>query len=157
MPTEPPQIRPAVVADIPEIAGIVEQAYQIYEPRIGRRPAPMDDDYERRVRDGQVFVAEADAVIGLIVLIAAGDRLLIENVAVDPDHQHRGAGRALLLHAEGHARALGISELRLYTNAAMTENLHLYPRLGYVETGRRAENGFQRVYFAKPITPTLAD
>lgn len=35
--------------------------------------------------------------------------------------------------------------LHLYTNEKMTENLSIYPKLGYVEVGRRTENGFNRV------------
>jgi hypothetical protein len=33
----------------------------------------------------------------------------------------------------------------------MTANLSIYPRLGYTETGRRTEDGFNRVYFEKTI------
>ena len=48
------------------------RAYEPYVERIGRRPAPMDDDYPARVRDGQAFVAEVDgAAAGLIVLVPA--------------------------------------------------------------------------------------
>ena len=32
----------------------------------------------------------------------------------------------------------------------MTENIELYTRLGWHETERRTEHGFQRVFFAKP-------
>jgi hypothetical protein len=53
--------------------------------------------------------------------------------------------------AESLAADLGLPELRLYTNAAMTENLKLYPRLGYGETGRHSERGFERVYFSKSL------
>jgi hypothetical protein len=41
----------------------------------------------------------------------------------------------------------------LYTNQKMTENLDFYPRLGYVETRRLSEDGFERVYFEKRLTP----
>jgi ribosomal protein S18 acetylase RimI-like enzyme len=76
---------------------------------------------------------------------------LIENVAVDPESQHRGIGRALLAFAEAHAASVGVAELRLYTNEAMHDNLRLYPRLGYVETGRGRGAGFNRVYFRKRL------
>ena len=33
----------------------------------------------------------------------------------------------------------------------MVENIHLYRKLGYVETDRRVEDGFARVFFRKPI------
>jgi hypothetical protein len=33
----------------------------------------------------------------------------------------------------------------------MHENLELYPRLGYRQTDRRVEDGFERVYFSKKL------
>jgi ribosomal protein S18 acetylase RimI-like enzyme len=155
MTSSPAQIRPARVSDVPALSEIVERAYGIYVERIGRRPAPMNDDYAKKVRDDHVFVADREgAVAGLLVLVAAQDHLLIENVAVDPERQGTGIGRALLAYAETHAAEHHIPELRLYTNAAMTENLTLYPRLGYREDDRRTENGLKRVYFSKLLGPS---
>lgn len=37
------------------------------------------------------------------------------------------------------------------TNAAMTENLVFYPRLGYVEVDRGVDDGYDRVYFTKDV------
>jgi hypothetical protein len=53
--------------------------------------------------------------------------------------------------AEARAHALGLGVLRLYTNAAMSENLRFYPALGYRETGRRRQEGFDRVFFEKRL------
>jgi hypothetical protein len=39
----------------------------------------------------------------------------------------------------------------LYTNEAMVENLRLYRRLGFVETDRRVEDGYRRVFFRKSL------
>jgi len=112
----------------------------------------MDDDYRARVRDGQVAVALLEEVpVGVIVTDLAADHLFVENVAVDPAHHGHGVGGALLRHAEGLAERAGVPEVRLYTNAAMVENLAMYPKLGYQERGRRHEDGFDRVYFAKRI------
>jgi GNAT superfamily N-acetyltransferase len=148
-----PLIRLAKQHEARDLAELVNRAYTVYVERIGRRPAPMDDDYQARIRDGEVFVAEegGDAV-GLIVLALRPGHLLIDTVAVDPVRQGTGIGRALLEHAELHARDLGLDELRLYTNAAMTENLELYPHLGYTETGRRLDRGFERVFFCKQLS-----
>lgn len=135
--------------DVSLLSDLVERAYSPYIDRIGRRPSPMDDDYAEKVREGRVFVADDGGVTGLIVLIAALHHLLVENVAVDPNRQGTGIGRALLTYAETYAREHGLRELRLYTNATMSENLTLYPRLGYIEIDRRTEDGFQRVFFSK--------
>ena len=148
------QIRPARPDDAGALRDIVERAYSRYIERIGRRPAPMDDDYVAKIGDGHVEVAvEGGNPVGLIVLVPQADHLLVENVAVDPAFQRGGVGRALLAHAEQRAAQRGLREIRLYTNAAMTENLSLYPRLGYRETDRDTEHGFQRVYFSKVSPP----
>lgn len=147
------QPRRARPSEAEEIRALVERAYERYVERIGRRPAPMDEDYAEKVREGHVDVIEQHGkIVGVIVLIPDETFLLIENVAVDPAHQGRGIGRQLLAHAEIVASLLQVSELRLYTNAAMTENLELYPRLGYREADRRTEDGFERVFFCKPTT-----
>ncbi|MEC9102228.1 MAG: GNAT family N-acetyltransferase, partial [Pseudomonadota bacterium] len=49
------------------------------------------------------------------------------------------------------ARAEGLETVKLYTNVKMQANLTLYPRLGYVETARKSEDGFDRVYFEKRL------
>jgi ribosomal protein S18 acetylase RimI-like enzyme len=146
------QIRAAKAPDAVVLGELVERAYAIYVDRIGGRPAPMDDDYAEKLRKSDVFVAVDDGeVVGLIVLIATENHLLIENVAIDPEHQGKGIGRSLMALAETYAADRSIPELRLYTNAAMAENLALYPRLGYREYARRTENGLKRVFFSKRL------
>lgn len=146
-------IRRARPDDAPAIRGRARQAYARYVPRIGRPPAPMAADYAALIAVGDVSVAtEADGgFLGFIVFRAAGRDLLLENVAVLPGAAGRGIGKALIAHCEQAARAQGAAAVRLYTNAKMTENLALYPRLGYTETARRSEDGFERVYFEKRL------
>jgi ribosomal protein S18 acetylase RimI-like enzyme len=76
---------------------------------------------------------------------------VVNNVAVAPAFQGRGHGRALLSFAEAEARRRGLPEVRLHTNAAMADNIIMYPRLGYVETGRETQGGFDRVLFVKAL------
>lgn len=145
------ELRLATSLDIPAISTIVERAYHVYVDQIGRRPAPMDDDHEDKVRRGQVVVADHDGVVGLIVLVMQPDHVFIENLAVDPRFQGTGVGRALLGHAEAQAREHRVSELRLYTNVVMTRSLAFYARLGFREDGRRFDHGFQRVFLSKRV------
>ena len=146
------RIRPAKSAEAEEVHELAQLAYGHYVERIGVRPGPMDTDYAEKVAQGQVSVAEdAGAVVGLIVLIPEPDHLLVENVAVDPARQGEGIGRALLAFAEEVAREAGTPTLRLYTHVLMTENRALYARLGYEETHRRTDDGFERVFFAKRL------
>jgi N-acetylglutamate synthase-like GNAT family acetyltransferase len=151
------QIRRAERWDVPAIRAIVGAAYAPSVPRIGRAPAPVAADYEALVQAQEAWVGEADdRVVGVLVIRPAGDVLELENVAVDPASQRRGYGRALIAFAEQRARDLGLSGVTLYTNEAMVENLRFYPRLGFVETGRRVADGYRRVFFRKSLDACVA-
>ena len=143
-------IRPADAADLPAIERIVRDAYSKYIVRIGRPPGPMLDDYAAHVRAHAVWIT-GTPIAGLIVLLGEDDHLLLDNIAVDPARQGEGVGRALMAFAEAEARRRGCSELRLYTHATMTENIQLYSRNGWVETGRGTQDGFARVFFRKAV------
>jgi GNAT superfamily N-acetyltransferase len=145
-------IRRAAAADVPAIERIVHDAYTKYVDRIGRQPGPMLDDYAARVAAGQVSVCiEGKEIAGILVLEPAPDHLLLDNIAVAPAWQGRGVARRLLDFADAEARRAGYAELRLYTHVMMHENITLYTRLGWQETGRGEQAGFQRVFMRKPV------
>ncbi|MGO4337007.1 GNAT family N-acetyltransferase [Labrys sp. KB_33_2] len=145
-------LRLATTADLPAIEHIVEAAYAPYIARIGRKPGPMLDDYAALVRAGRVRVSPLDGnVLGILVLIPQEDVMLLDNIAVAPAAQGRGLGRRLLQAAENLAREAAYRRIRLYTNEAMTENIALYARSGYVETHRVEEKGLRRVYMEKDL------
>ena len=145
-------IRPAQPEDVEILRRIVDAAYGHYISRLGKSPGPMLDDYGERVTDGQAWVLEDEgALAGVLILEDIDGALLLDNLAVAPAAQGRGHGRALIAFAELEARRRGHAELRLYTNALMHENLALYGRLGFRETGRVIEKGYERVYMAKAL------
>lgn len=147
-----PQIVPATPGDARAVAGCVRTAYAHYVERIGREPAPMTADYAALIAAGEVWLIRAgEEVAGVLVLRPQPPALLLENVAVAPDRQGEGLGRALMAFAEDRARAEGLDEVVLYTNERMTENLRFYPALGYTETGRSMQDGFARVFYRKPV------
>jgi ribosomal protein S18 acetylase RimI-like enzyme len=146
------RIRRATSEDVAAIRAIVEAAYAMYSPRIGRAPAPVSADYPALVDAGEAWVGiEDEQVVGVLVFRPGDDAVILENVAVDPSFQRRGHGRALIAFVERQALDLGLAEVTLYTNEAMVENLRLYRRLGFVETGRRVEDGYRRVFFRKSL------
>ena len=150
--------RQATASDLPAIRQVVRAAYARYQDRMDRPPAPVRNDYRAEAGAGQIWVV-GQPVVGVIVLIGQdgqddrGGGLLVENVAVSPAAQGSGVGRRLMDFAEQRARALGLRRLSLYTNEVMTENLAIYARLGYRETGRRTEDGYRRVFMAKLLAP----
>ena len=145
-------MRPANAHDVTAIEAIVEAAYSPYIPRIGREPGPMLENYPALVAAGGVHVLEnAGRVQGFIVLLDSPGVLLLDNLAVAPEAQGLGLGRQLMDFAERQARRTGYTAIRLYTHVAMTENIALYTRRGYVETHRAEERGLHRVYMSKSL------
>jgi ribosomal protein S18 acetylase RimI-like enzyme len=145
-------IRPAGMSDRDAMMRIVAEAYTKYIDRIGKAPGPMLDDYSAHIRNHTAWVIECDGTVaGLIVLLPEDDHLLLDNVAVDPARHGQGIGRALIRFAEKEASRRGYSEIRLYTHVTMTENLAMYPALGWQETGRGEQAGYQRVFFRKLV------
>ncbi len=146
-------VRPATPADEAALRTIAEAAYSGYVAAIGRKPAPMLADYAAEIAAGHVTVAtDAEGrVLGFIIFFAEGGRMQLDNVAVDPRAAGQGLGKALIAHCEDVARRQGLTAVTLYTNEKMVANLSIYPRLGYAETGRRQEDGFHRVFFAKTL------
>ena len=147
-----PRIRAAIAADVPAIAQIVDHAYRHYIARMGKPPGPMLEDYAARVSEGVVWVLEEGAVIAaIIVLLPAVNYLLLDNIAVSPNRQGVGLGRRLLAFAETEALRRGYREIRLYTHQTMVENQRLYASIGYQETGRGTEAGYDRVFMRKQL------
>jgi ribosomal protein S18 acetylase RimI-like enzyme len=145
-------IRLALPDDLAAIQGCARAAYARYVARIGREPAPMVADFAALIATGKLHVArEQERVVGFVVCYPRGDHLHLENVAVVPVLQGRGIGSRLVAFVEGEARRRGLAAVELYTNAKMIENLAIYPRLGYAETARRSEDGFDRVFFRKEL------
>lgn len=149
----------AVTSDAEAIQQIVISAYSKYVPRMGgQKPAPMTADYQSIItsRSLEVFVLREQkdgTVLGSILLSDPGDgSIKVNNLVVDSAAQGRGYGKLLMGFAEDVARERGREALALFTNEKMTENIVLYPKMGFVEVERKVEDGYSRVYFRKTLS-----
>ncbi|MEM1266391.1 MAG: GNAT family N-acetyltransferase [Pseudomonadota bacterium] len=134
------------------IARLAEQAFDVWTPRIGRRPAPIAEDFPARIEEGRVRVLRQDGVMaGYAVVTPSADGFHIDAVAVDPARQGQGLGRRFLSHLEAEARARRAPRVTLQTNAEMDTNIAFYLWAGYAETGRVVEDGFRRINFEKAL------
>jgi GNAT superfamily N-acetyltransferase len=133
-------IRLARQEDAAAVSALVDAAFGIYIPRLGRKPLPMLEDYVALISKGIVHVLEENGVIDGLVVLAQG----------------RGLGRLLLNFAEAKARGDGYEAIRLYTNEVMIENLAIYEHCGYAEIHRTEDVistslSSRRVYMAKQL------
>ena len=143
---------PASSDDADAMRTLARAAYEKYVPRIGREPGPMSADYDAIAASGRaLLVWQGSHLVAFLVTELEDDALLIDNVAVSPDQQGAGLGSRLLQIAEEQAIDAGKPTVRLYTNEAMTENIALYTRRGFVETHRATEHGFTRVFMTKHL------
>ncbi len=146
------EINPAQPGDLADVEAIVTGAYTPWVDRIGQRPGPLNDDYAALIAAGRVHILQrSNTPAGVLVLIPETDAMLLDNIAVSPDHHGQGLGRILMAFAEAEARRQGFSTIRLYTHEKMAENIAIYARRGFVETHRAREKGFARVFMEKAL------
>lgn len=148
-------IRRAGVDDAEAIAALTQAAYAKHVARIGREPQPMTADYGTLAAEHPIWLLCLDGEpAGVLVLMLEAEAVLIYSVAIRPERQRLGLGRRLLAFAEQQAKEQGYRSIRLYTNERMEENIALYSRLGYEETGREARSGSALIHMAKRLAET---
>lgn len=105
-------------------------------------PDPADLFFGDRTAPDDVIVAELDgAVVGYVRLDQRGPLpshahvLLVNGLAVAPEHQGLGAGRALVEAVVAEARARGARKLALRVLAPNVGARRLYAACGFVEEG----------------------
>jgi ribosomal protein S18 acetylase RimI-like enzyme len=132
-------IRRADPSDLAVIQQISGEAYiSAYVPALGYVPKPAQEDYGPRIERGEIWILESGGhEVGVAVLEERPDYLLVYSIAVKPSEQRQGHGRALLDFADQRAAAIGVHQIRLYTNSRMERNIALYRRHGYLELGTR--------------------
>ncbi|WP_299395674.1 GNAT family N-acetyltransferase [Pelagibius sp.] len=145
-------LRRAAPDDAKAVHDLVCAAFARHVPALGRKPRPMLADYAFAVRAHEVWLVEMpEAAVAVLELIAAEDHLVVQALAVRPDHQGRGLGTALLQLAEREARRQGRGLLKLSSPEVMTESLALCLGLGFRETRRQTYWDSQIVFLEKAL------
>ena len=146
------EIGPADAAtDWAEILDLLHRAFAVMEGRIDP-PSSLHDMDEMtlaaKAASGACLLAvnedEGEAVIGCVFLQDHEDGLYVSKLAVDPDRQGEGIGRALMTMSEDIARAQERDVLILETRIELDENHLTFARLGFEQTGQTAHPGFDR-------------
>jgi ribosomal protein S18 acetylase RimI-like enzyme len=153
--SEPYRIRPYGPADLPRLQEITGETFtnvsidNNMERLLGkfgqgdwrsRKIEAIAEDC--RLQPDGVFVIEStgdEKVVGYITtrLSNASGIGQIPNLAVDPQHQGKGLGRALIEHALGFFRRRGMSVAKIETLEQNPVGQALYPSLGFQEVARQ--------------------
>jgi ribosomal protein S18 acetylase RimI-like enzyme len=91
----------------------------------------------RRGPNSAILVGRADnAIVASAMVGHDGHRGWVYYVAVDPDAQHKGFGRAMMAAAEDWLRQLGVTKIMLMVRPDNTAVRAFYATLGYDEQER---------------------
>ena len=100
-----------------------------------------------------VAVDETEATVGIADTLIEGELATIDTIAVHPDHQHRGLGRALLQQTCIRAHAMGATMLDAWTRDDL-ETLRWYRATGFVESDHYLH--VYANYYTDPAEPDRA-
>lgn len=140
-------LRPVTAADAPALAAVHARAY---EGRLDRYlflvdPDPKSDS-ERQLADmlggrwgdfldwASVVAHVGEIVVGACLVVRASYGPLIADVMVDPVHQGRGVGRAVLVASLAALRAHGETIAVLNVTEGNDAALRVYERVGFVRS-----------------------
>lgn len=135
--------RPATLADVTELVRVTNLAYAIEAEMFHGERTSESDARSRIAMPDMVFLVIGDAAVGCapgtlagsVCVETRGDRGFFGMLAVDPSHQGRGLGRALVRAAEEYSRTLGCAHMDLDVVDLRDELTVFYGSLGYVTTG----------------------
>jgi ribosomal protein S18 acetylase RimI-like enzyme len=132
--------------DWPGLLAVIRRAFAGMEGRIDP-PSSLHrltaDGIANQARTGEVWVIGAPPV-ACVFLTPKPDALYIGKLAVDPAHLRQGHARQLIDLAAARASALSLPALELQTRIELSENHAIFRRLGFIQTGSSAHEGYDR-------------
>ena len=100
---------------------------------------------EQKAKKELCFLAhDGFEVVGCVFCDPRDEALYVGKLAVDPAHQGKGIGKALMARAEAEARLRGLGVLELETRIELSENHAAFTRMGFLKTGESAHAGYER-------------
>ncbi len=155
-PAEPPasagpviDVRPAAVADRAAVVKVLQRAFADYDGRLQPPPGALGEteaSVRAHLKHGSSALAFiAGEPVGAMFIERKGDALFLSRVSVVPEKRGSGITARMAALAEEEARRQGVATLTLRVREVLAQNLALFERLGFRETGRHGHE-------AKPET-----
>jgi len=145
-------LRTASPNDADAIAALTQSAYSKWINVIGRKPLPMEVDYNEAILNHRFdLLFHGETLCALMETTNKGDHLLIENLCVSPQFQRQGLGKRLLAFASDLTREQNLRTIRLDTNKLFTGNVDLYRRAGFTVEWETPISGGIHVHMRKDV------
>ena len=137
--------------DFPRLAELLALIRRAFAPMDGAIDPPSsvhrldEEGLRRKCAEETALVAfSGDRLAGCAFLAERADHFYLGKLAVDPKLHGMGVARRLVTEAERIAIAAGKPVLELQTRVELSSNHATFARLGFVETGRTAHEGYAR-------------
>lgn len=131
-------------AQFAAILALVHEAFGALMPPSGALNETLAD-VAARFKAGPVLIAQdGGALVGSLYCALKDDGLYLTRMAVRPDRQKQGIGRALLAAAEVEARRSGAFKLTLRVRVNLPENRAYFERAGFRVIGQGQDPGRPR-------------
>ena len=133
-----------------DIAAVIALWERCGSTRPWNDPA-VDIAFARKNENADILLGrDGDALMASVMVGHDGHRGWVYYVTADPDHRHKGYGRAIMTAAEDWLRARGVEKLQLMVRTDNTQVQAFYESLGFGEQ--------KRIVYAKwldgrPMTP----
>lgn len=138
--------RNARLEEAAEVLAVILAAFGQYRgtlvPASSAFKETPDTVRETMTRGGAVIVEREGRILATTLYEPLDDSLYIGRLAVLPEARRSGVAVLLVEAVEAIARARGIPRLTLGVRLALADNIRLFTRLGFRETGRTAHEGF---------------
>jgi len=142
---------PADFNDWGELLDLINQSFAYMTPLIDPPSSAArltKASLKQKASEELFYLANADGeMIGCAFFKALDDTLYVGKVALRPDYQGHGVGRAFFDVAEDLARQFGLSRLRLETRVELTGNHAAFARIGFNKVSEGTHAGYSKPTF----------
>jgi ribosomal protein S18 acetylase RimI-like enzyme len=146
-PAAPPQasapmvdVRPAAAADRAVVVKVLQRAFADYDGRLQPQPGALGEteaSVRAHLKKGAIALAFiAGEPVGVMFMERKDNALFLSRVSVVPEKRGSGITARMVAMAESEARRQGVQALSLRVREVLSQNIALFQRLGFRETGR---------------------
>jgi GNAT superfamily N-acetyltransferase len=135
-----PRIALASLDEAAAIAGLYSRAWEGLRGKLDERliadQTPGAEEVGAWLKGGfEVFTATLDgSLVGVVRCSFPAGTCLVDRMAVDPERNSNGVGRALAEHAIARARRAGVTKVWVQATPKLEEVVNLYRSLGFRES-----------------------
>ncbi|MCA0920557.1 GNAT family N-acetyltransferase [Pseudooceanicola nanhaiensis] len=147
--------------DMAPVHALLHAAFAYMEARIDPPSSLHRMTPESLARDAATkelwVIRPGPAPLACVLLTPETDHLYLGKLAVAEAARGTGLSRQLMDHAVTRAAVLGLPRIVLQSRIELTENHAIFARMGFVETGRTAHDGYDRptsLTFTRDLTAT---